>query len=75
MFAFLSSQPSHFEEEIKEKHWVCAMNQEISSMAKNKTWELVDLSRDKTRMGVKWVSKTKLNEKGEIEKQKARSVA
>ena len=26
MFACLSSQPTHFEEEVKEKHWVEEMN-------------------------------------------------
>jgi len=63
------------EEEVKEKHWVDAMNQEISPIEKNQTWELAHLLRDKTKIGVKWVYKTKLNGKGEIEKHKARLVA
>jgi len=40
------------------------MNQEIYSIEKNQTWELVDLLRDKTKISVKWVYKTKVNEKG-----------
>jgi hypothetical protein len=51
------------------------MNQEIDSIEKNKTWNLVDLPRHKKSIGVKWVYKTKLNEKGHIEKHKARLVA
>lgn len=51
------------------------MNQKISVIEKNETWELVDFPRNKTRIGVKWVCKTKLNEKGEIEKHKERLVA
>jgi hypothetical protein len=51
------------------------MNQEIESIEKNKTWDLVDLPRNKKSIGVKWVYKTKLNEKGQIEKHKARLVS
>jgi hypothetical protein len=51
------------------------MNQEIDSIEKNKTWDLVDLPKHNTSIGVKWVHKTKLNEKGHIEKHKARLVA
>ena len=51
------------------------MNQEIYAIEKNQTWELTDLPRDKTWIGVKWVYKTKLNEKGKIEKHKARLVS
>jgi len=42
------------------------MNQEIVAIKKNQNWDLVDLLRDKTRIGVKWVYKAKLNEKGEV---------
>jgi hypothetical protein len=51
------------------------MNQEIESIKKNKTWDLFDMPRHKKSIGVKWVYKTKLNEKGQIEKHKARLVA
>jgi len=51
------------------------MNKEIEAIERNKTWDLVDLPIDKTNIDVKWVYKTKLNEKGKIEKHKARPVA
>ena len=51
------------------------MNEEIIAIEKNQTWELVDLPRNKTRIVVKWVYKTKLNEKGESEKHNTRLVA
>jgi hypothetical protein len=50
------------------------MNQEIDSIEKSKTWDFFDLPKHKTSIGVKWVYKTKLNEKGQIEKHKARLV-
>jgi hypothetical protein len=70
----MSCQPTSFKGTTKEPHWVQAMNQEIESIEKKKTWDLVDLPRHKTNIGVKWVYKTKLNEKGQVEKHKARLV-
>jgi len=74
-YLFISSQPSHFEEVVKEKHWVTVTNQEIDSIEKNHTREIADLPKEKTRIDVKWVYTTKLNENGKIEKHKARLVA
>ena len=31
-FALLSYQPTYFEEEVKEEHWVQAMNEEIETI-------------------------------------------
>ena len=59
----------------QEKEWVDEMNNEIDSIERNQTWDLVDLSDDKNSIGVKWVFKTKLNERGEVDKQKARLVS
>lgn len=44
-FAFLLSQPTHFEEEVKENHWIDAMIQEFATIEKNRTWELANLPR------------------------------
>ena len=51
------------------------MNEEIDAIGKNNTCDLVDLQADKTCIGVKQVYKTKLNEKGKVERSKARLVA
>ena len=37
-FAFLSFQPTCFEEAIKDKEWVDAMNNEIHAIERNQTW-------------------------------------
>ena len=47
----------------------------MNSIENNDTWDLVDLPNDKNLIGVKWVYKTKVNEKGEIDRFKARLVA
>jgi len=75
IFALLSCQPTFFKETTKGPHWVQAINEEIDSIEKKNTWDLVDLPRHKTSIGFKWVYKTKLNEKVKIEKHKARLVA
>ena len=51
------------------------MQEEINSIEKNKTWELVDLPEGYKPIGVKWVYKTKFNTDCKVEKYKARLVA
>lgn len=51
------------------------MDQEIDAIERNNTWELTNLPSEAKKIGVKWIYKTKLNEKGEVEKYKARLVA
>ncbi|CAJ2672171.1 unnamed protein product [Trifolium pratense] len=71
---FTGSDPIMFTEAVKEEKWKKAMDAEIEAIEKNKTWELTDLPKGQKTIGVKWVYKTKLNEKGEIDKFKAKLV-
>ncbi|KAJ0566009.1 putative RNA-directed DNA polymerase [Helianthus annuus] len=66
--------PASYEEAAKEDKWVAAMKTEIEAIERNHTWELVDPEPGVKPIGVKWIFKTKLNEKGEVEKYKARLV-
>eukprot|EP00253_Pinus_taeda_P007975 PITA_07975 len=66
--------PIHFEDEIKDKKWVEAMDEEMNAIERNKTWDLVELPKGKEVIGVKWVYKTKCNVEGKIERHKARLV-
>ena len=60
----------YFEEAIKDEKWVQAMDEEIDSIEINNTWDLVDLPKDRDCIGVKWVYKIKVNEKGELKNTK-----
>eukprot|EP00253_Pinus_taeda_P034724 PITA_34724 len=51
------------------------MDKEIEAIENNDTWDLINLPKDKNLIGVKWVYKTKLNEKGQIDRFKVRLVA
>jgi hypothetical protein len=67
--------PVSFDEAAKEDVWIKAMDEEIDSIERNKTWDVVDLPKGMNNIGVKWVYRTKLNADGEVEKYKARLVA
>ena len=66
--------PLNFEEAVKIGKWRNVMDAEIAAIEKNGTWELINLPTGAKLVGVKWVYKTKLNEKGEVDKVKARLV-
>ncbi|KAL6322426.1 hypothetical protein AAG906_008081 [Vitis piasezkii] len=75
-YALLSyCDPITFQEAIKDLKWHKAMNEEIGSIEKNNSWELVELPKGHKSIGVKWVYKTKLNKDGGVDKYKARLVA
>ena len=66
----------NFEEASQNDKWKIAMNEEIEVIKKNDNWELSTLPNGKKAVGhVKWVFKIKRNEKGELERYKARFVA
>ena len=71
----VSTDPSVYEEAMKKTDWRMAMNSEIESIEKNKTWTLTELPVGTKKIGGKWVYKTKYDENGKIEKYKARLVA
>ena len=50
------------------------MNEELDQIEKNKTWELVPRPKEKNGIGTKWVFKNKVNEDGEVIRNKARLV-
>ena len=68
-------EPISVEEALKHSHWVEAMEEELRSIKRNKTWSLTKLPTGKKAIVVKWIFKTKLNSKGEVTKFKARLVA
>ena len=74
MFTALED-PACFEDAFKSLKWREAMKLEIKAIEENETWELTTLLEGAKKIEVKWVYKTKLNEKGEVNKFKARLVA
>ncbi|RVW60650.1 Copia protein [Vitis vinifera] len=50
------------------------MQEELSMIEKNNTWELINRPTHKKAIGVKWVYRTKLNSNGSVNKHKVRLV-
>ena len=67
-------EPVSCEEAQKDLKWKVAMEEEMSMIQKNKTWELVDRPEGRKVIGVKWVFRTKLNADCSINKHKAKLV-
>lgn len=56
------SDPLSYSEAIScpdSSKWLFAMNEEIQSLHKNSTWDLVELPKDKTPLTCKWIYKHK----------------
>ncbi|CAA7037483.1 unnamed protein product [Microthlaspi erraticum] len=71
----INEEPWDFNEAKEEKVWREACKEEISSIVKNKTWDLVDLPAGAKAIGLKWVFKIKRNSDGSLNKHKSRLVA
>lgn len=64
-----------YQEAKEEKVWRDACQDEIKSIMKNRTWDLVELPAGAKAIGLKWIFKIKRNSDGSINKFKARLVA
>jgi hypothetical protein len=67
-------EPTCFEEGNKDEFWNKAMDEELDQIEKNDTWELVPRPKDKNVIDTKWVYMNKLNEYGQVTRNKARLV-
>ena len=61
-----STQPKCLYEACRDECWVKAMSEELEHIEKNNTWELVPRPHDKNIIATKWIFKNKLNENGEV---------
>ena len=68
------TEPETFSQASNDPHWVKSMEEEMSQIEKNEAWELVPCPKDKNIIGTKWVFKNKMNEEGQVIRNKARLV-
>ena len=74
--AFISAiEPRVVDEALNDPDWVVAMQEELNQFERCKVWSLVPRPKDQSVIGTKWVFRNKLNEDGEIIRNKARLVA
>ncbi|RWS07775.1 retrovirus-related pol polyprotein from transposon tnt 1-94-like protein, partial [Leptotrombidium deliense] len=71
-------EPSSYEDAVESadsKEWLKAMNEEMDSLRKNKTWKLVEQPKGVNVINNRWVFKVKENTDGSVQRYKARLVA
>ena len=61
----------NFNESSEDVNWLKSMNEELDQIEKNNTWEIVPRPEDKNVIGTKWVFKNKMNEQGQIVRNKS----
>ena len=75
LLSVINEEPWDYAEAKETQEWREACEDEIASIEKNKTWDLVELPQGAKPIGLKWVFKLKKNAEGNINKYKARLVA
>jgi len=67
-------EPATVDEALSDDGWILAMQEELNQFQRNDVWGLVPKPPQKNIIGTKWVFRNKLNEQGEVTKNKARLV-
>ncbi|RVW76569.1 Retrovirus-related Pol polyprotein from transposon TNT 1-94 [Vitis vinifera] len=67
--------PNSVQEALADPRWKAAMNEEMKSLQKNETWELVECPPGNKPVGCRWIYTVKYKADGSIERFKARLVA
>jgi len=68
-------EPTTVDEALADDGWILAMQDELNQFKRNDVWDLVPNPEHKNIIGTKWVFRNKLNEHGEVIRNKARLVA
>ena len=75
-YAYVSIlEPKSVESALEDSSWIMAMQEELSQFERNQVWELVPKPTHQAVIGTRWVFRNKLDESGEIVRNKARLVA
>ena len=67
--------PTSVQEALKDENWIRAMNEEMSALERNETWEIVERPKDKKAVGCRWIYTVKYKSDGTLDRYKARLVA
>ena len=71
----ISGEPTKLDDALRDPKWKKAMDEEYTTLIKNKTWRLVPNQRGKNIIDCKWVYRIKKRADGSIDRYKARLVA
>ncbi|KAK2451190.1 putative mitochondrial protein [Trifolium repens] len=65
-------KPKNVDEALTDDGWIVAMQDELNQFQRNDVWDLVPKPVHKNIIGTKWVFRNKMNEQGEVVRNKAR---
>ncbi|KAE8713386.1 hypothetical protein F3Y22_tig00110210pilonHSYRG00021 [Hibiscus syriacus] len=68
-------EPKNIKEALNDEHWIMAMQEELNQFERSKVCTLVERPSNKSTVGTRWVFRNKLDESGNIVRNKARLVA
>ena len=75
-YAFISHfEPKNILEAEGDSYWLLAMQEELNQFERNQVWHLVPRPHDRPITGTKWIFKNKLDELGNVFRNKTRLVA
>ena len=66
--------PRTIQEALGHSEWRSVVQEKMNALLKNRTWDIVDLPKEKKTVGCKWVFTIKCKPNGSIERYKARLV-
>ena len=74
--AFVSQiEPKNVNDALNDSNWIVAMQDELNQFIRNDVWFQVPKTNDMNIIGTKWVFRNKMDEDGNIVRNKARLVA
>ncbi|GKB38113.1 F-box domain containing protein, partial [Tanacetum coccineum] len=62
-----TTEPTTYDEAIRNPKWIESMNNEIEALLRNNTWTICDLPKGRKPVGSKWLWKIKFKSTGTIE--------
>ena len=67
-------ETKNIKEALLDSDWIIAMQEELNQFERSRVWNLVPKPQNRTVIGTRWVFRNKLDEQGQIVRNKARLV-
>lgn len=68
-------EPTSIDEALSGDGWILEVQEDLNQFQRNYIWDMVPKTHKKKINGTKWIFRNKLNEQGELLRNKARLVA
>ena len=68
-------EPKDVDNALEDSYWIMAMQDKLSQFNRNHVWDLVPKPKDHSIIGTKWIFRNKLDEDGNVVRNKPRLIA